>query len=230
MTYPTNADVYKESLQSARHLSALRFAILTVFMTATGALVNTYYSNIIGLSRLWILFAGLWLAIVFVIIEIVLSFTMSRHNKTAKNKAGDSHKDSFIHRHPIALWAIRIAIPSIHIFVAIFWVYLYQLNLSEHSTVGEWEDSSCKMKLSIFKDNTATYHYAGLNHESCEWSEKDSRLIILKCSINKPHDQTLTFKSTSSNVGYLDGISPGLSDDGFNMNRTLQKNACSAKP
>ena len=124
MSVPTNADVYKEALQSARHLSALRFAILTVFMTATGALVNAYFSGVSSLPSAWVLFGGLWLAIVFLVIEIVLSFTMACHNKTAKIKAGDSHNDAFSHRHSIALWAIRIALPSIHVFVAIFWIYL----------------------------------------------------------------------------------------------------------
>ena len=96
-----------------------------------------------------------------------------------------------------------------------------------HSTVGQWEDSSCKMKLSVFKDNTAIYHYAGLGNEACEWSEKDSRLIVLMCSISRQHDQTLTFKSISGDTGFLDGIYRGLSEDGFDMHRATPNDVCS---
>ena len=132
MTDPTNADVYKESLQTARNLSALRFVILTVFMTATGALVNAYFSKEPEFPHAWILFAGCWLAAVFLVIEIVLSFTMARLNKTASIKAGESHTDAFSHRNPIALWTIRIAMPSIYVLVAIFWIYLLLVNCEIH--------------------------------------------------------------------------------------------------
>ena len=121
----TDADVYKAALDHARQLSTLRFAILTVFMTASGALFGAYFAKDSTFPAIPIIFAGFWLAVVFLACEIALSFTMARQNKVAQEKALGLHPNAFRHRHWFALWAIRILVPSIHIIVAGYWSYLY---------------------------------------------------------------------------------------------------------
>lgn len=124
MSEPTDADIYKESLQSARQLSTLRFAILTVFMTATGALLGAYYSQGNIYPRGPVALGGLWLSVVFLAIELVLSFNMACLNAAAKKRIQSGQEDSFAHRKPWILWSVRILIPSIHVFIAMYWLSL----------------------------------------------------------------------------------------------------------
>lgn len=121
MAKVTNADVYKAALEHVRQLSVLRFAILTVFMTASGALFNAYYTPARGIPLGPTAFLGFWLALVFLVCEITLSFTMSRQNKVAREMAGQTYKTKFTHRHWLLLWPVRVLLPSIHLFIGIFW-------------------------------------------------------------------------------------------------------------
>ncbi len=127
MSTVTDSDVYKAALDHSRQLSALRFAILTVFMTATGALFNAYFTPTVHYPLRVVSFAGFWLAIVFLVCEIVLSFTMAKQNSVAEAKAGEKYKDAFLHRRWLALWSIRLAIPSVYVLSGAYWFYLFFL-------------------------------------------------------------------------------------------------------
>ena len=52
--------------------------------------------------------------------------------------------------------------------------------LKPHATVGDWEDTDCSKKLTIFKDKTAI-HESALGKDLCVWSPKSDSLIVLKC-------------------------------------------------
>src|SRR6266705_2904953 len=93
-----DADIYKSSLDHARQLSTLRFAILTVFMTVSGALFVAYFSQNIPYPLISVAVAGLWLAVVFLGCEIALSFTMARQNSVAKEMLGEARQNIFRHR------------------------------------------------------------------------------------------------------------------------------------
>lgn len=118
----SDSDIFKASLDHARQLSALRFAILTVFMTANAALFNAYFTTSINYPPTLVAFAGFWLAIVFLGCEIALSFTMAAENSVAREKAGAHHRNAFRHRNWLALWTIRLLIPSIYILSIVYWL------------------------------------------------------------------------------------------------------------
>lgn len=121
MSNVTDVDVFKAALDHARQLSALRFAILTVFMTAMGALGAAYFSTLVHYPSRAVAIAGTWLSVVFLGCEISLSFTMAKQHAVAMTMAGTAYKDHFRRRHPIALWAIRLLIPTVHVFAGLYW-------------------------------------------------------------------------------------------------------------
>ena len=87
-------------------------------MTASAVLFRAYFSP--EYSDAPVQYAGLWLSFVFLVCEIVLSYTMARQHKVAREIAGEDRK-IFQHRHWLALWSIRVLIPSIYILVGIYW-------------------------------------------------------------------------------------------------------------
>jgi hypothetical protein len=93
-------------------------------MTASGALFTAYFLSHANYPTAVIGFAGLWLSFVFVVCEVVLSFTMACQNKVAREKVGNSHKEAFKHRHWLALWSIRILMPSVYVIVGAYWAFL----------------------------------------------------------------------------------------------------------
>lgn len=125
-------DLYKSALDHARQLSTLRFAILTVFITSNAALFSAYYTTVSSTSSamkypsLPICVAGCWLAVVFLICEISLSFTMACQNNVAKKIIQNNPFNEllFKHRTRTALWSIRILIPSIYVGSEAYWIFI----------------------------------------------------------------------------------------------------------
>jgi hypothetical protein len=123
----TDIDIFKAALDHVRQLSTLRFAILTVFMTATGALFSAYFLSLpdnhsVHYPLAGVALAGLWLSITFAVFEINLSFTMACQHNVARTKANDP--SSFPHRRKLALWSVRLLTLSIYVAVASCWVVL----------------------------------------------------------------------------------------------------------
>jgi hypothetical protein len=122
MATVTEIDIYKAALDHSRQLSTLRFAILTVFMTVNGALFTAYYSTTVRYPLGLIAFAGFWLALVFLTCELALSFTMAMQNAVAREQVDETLRQKvFRHRHPVALWSIRLALPSIYLLAGAYW-------------------------------------------------------------------------------------------------------------
>lgn len=76
--------------------------------------------------------------------------------------------------------------------------------LKPHTTVGDWADTDCSEKLTIFKDKTAI-HEAAWGKDLCVWSPKSDSLIVLKCRNETfSRDLVYTFDSATGKAGTLD--------------------------
>lgn len=117
------ASKYQETMALIRHYSALRFAMLTVFTVITGGLLSAAHSpelhiqeSIFGIHV--IRFAGIWIALVFLIFEIALNVYLSG----LWSEAG--HKQSS-YRRACLTWTVRLAASSIPIMAYIYWGFIF---------------------------------------------------------------------------------------------------------
>jgi hypothetical protein len=113
---------YTEALLSFRHYSNLRFAIFSVFIAITAALVSVLFgkdpiaSPRIATALTWI---GLWSAIVFLWIEITLDGYVTAFG----DKALSINRDSHLAGRPVARrMLIPFATASLHFAVILFWI------------------------------------------------------------------------------------------------------------
>lgn len=120
---PTVADVFKELLQNARTGSVLRFTMLTVFLTVTGALVTAYSAAQPYFQVSVVALAGLLLSAAFLTLEIVLSYNLASLNEKARALAHPLHGDIFPHRHWLPLWSVRILAVSLISSIGLFWTF-----------------------------------------------------------------------------------------------------------
>jgi hypothetical protein len=119
----TKSDIYSELRSDIRHFGNLRFAMLTVYMTATASLVIAYYyqSDKVEIPRTFIVYGGFWLTVVFGALEAFLSFYLHSLNKAVKVILGNSYPYLSAHRKPYVLWGIRFLFISIYLFLGYFW-------------------------------------------------------------------------------------------------------------
>lgn len=76
--------------------------------------------------------------------------------------------------------------------------------LKPHATVGDWEDTDCSERLTIFRDKTAI-HESALGKDLCVWSPKSDSLIVLKCRNEAfSRDLVYTFDSATGKAGNFD--------------------------
>ena len=113
---------YSEALLSLRHYSNLRFAIFSVFIAITAALVSVLFgkdampASGASLALKWI---GLWVAFVFLWIEVTLDGYVSAFGE----KALSIHRDSHLAGRPVARrMLIPYATASLHFVVILFWI------------------------------------------------------------------------------------------------------------
>jgi hypothetical protein len=113
---------YTEALLSFRHYSNLRFAIFSVFIAITAALVSVLFGKDAiapGKVATALICIGLWAAIVFLWIEITLDgYVTAFGDKALKINPG-----SHLAGRPIARrMLIPFATASLHFAVVLFWI------------------------------------------------------------------------------------------------------------
>lgn len=118
----TQQDVYREIMQSVRHYSVLRFTMIPIFLTASGAFITAYGANEPLISPRLIALAGIQLSIIFVLFEIALSANLALLWRAAAALVGKRFKPAFAHRIGILLWPVRIAVPSVYVVGLILWI------------------------------------------------------------------------------------------------------------
>lgn len=105
---------------------------------------------------------------------------------------------------------------------------------SPHPAVGIWEGSGLKdkalVKLSVFNDNTAIYEF-GIGKDSCDWSDKSNKLIVLKCDVfGGKANLVITFTvEGSAGEGYLEHGDSVTRMVLVNDNEPINKGANSSK-
>lgn len=117
---------YAETMSTIRHYSALRFAMLTIFMAVTGALASALLDEEIQKQFRYEVarWAGFWVAVCFLVFELALNGYLSKLWDRADALIGTS-SDGFR-----PLWKRRfvgIAAGSISAGVGLFWVVLPSL-------------------------------------------------------------------------------------------------------
>ncbi|MFV0662073.1 hypothetical protein [Denitromonas sp.] len=116
---PNDTAVFQELMSHARTGSTLRFSMLTVFLTATAALLAGFASQ--SYPRGLIAAGGLALSVAFLVLEIVLSLNLAALNETARKLARPRHGDIMSHRRPGVLWAVRITLVLLFLSIIGFW-------------------------------------------------------------------------------------------------------------
>ena len=116
---PNDTTVFQELMSHARTGSPLRFSMLTVFLTATAALLAGFASQ--SYPRGLIAAGGLALSVAFLVLEIVLSLNLAALNETARRLARPRHGDIMSHRRPGVLWAVRITLVLLFLSIIGFW-------------------------------------------------------------------------------------------------------------
>jgi hypothetical protein len=113
---------YTEALLSLRHYSSLRFAIFSVFIAITAALVSVLFGkDAIDAPRVRTALQalGLWTAFVFLWIEITLDGYVTAFGEKALAICPDSH----LAGRPVARrMLIPFATASLHVAVILFWI------------------------------------------------------------------------------------------------------------
>ncbi len=117
---PSGETVFQELMAHARTGSTLRFTMLTVYLTATAALLTGFGSSEAEARRL-IAAGGLALTAVFLTLEVVLSFNLAALNETARRLARPRHGDIMAHRRALPLWTVRIVLVLLFLALAGFW-------------------------------------------------------------------------------------------------------------
>jgi uncharacterized BrkB/YihY/UPF0761 family membrane protein len=114
-----------ERLASVRHYSALRFAILTVFLAATGGLVQAWMNRQdLQLSSDWFIpVAGMVVAVVFGLVQGRISVVIC-DLETRLGKLGDDNLAP-IQSHTLWSWIIGIAMCLLNALVFLCWIYLW---------------------------------------------------------------------------------------------------------
>ncbi|KAA3654334.1 MAG: hypothetical protein DWQ11_04920 [Proteobacteria bacterium] len=116
---PNDTTVFQELMSHARTGSTLRFSMLTVFLTATAALLAGFASQ--SYPRGLIAAGGLALSVAFLVLEMVLSLNLAALNETARKLARARHGDIMTHRRPGVLWAVRITLVLLFLSIIGFW-------------------------------------------------------------------------------------------------------------
>jgi hypothetical protein len=141
-----SADVVKETLNSIRQTSTLRFAALAVFMGAFGALASSLL-NALHADALktpdaqvlpapldwfhWLVGAGLLLAGVGAVFEFVLARNLKCWWEALQKSAPkDAWSTIFAPRSTGTLWAARIALFLPYPCMLAFWLYLLTKNMT----------------------------------------------------------------------------------------------------
>jgi hypothetical protein len=123
-----SADVkYTEAMNAIRHYSALRFAMLTIFIAITGGLVSTYTgdanSKLATLFRIDVLrWAGLWVSFAFLAFEIALNRYITRFWMVADNCPGAPVSDGMRPRWLRVM--VASAARSLSFGTLVFWIFL----------------------------------------------------------------------------------------------------------
>jgi hypothetical protein len=122
----SKSDIYSELKSDLRHFGNLRFAMLTVYMTATASLLLAYYyvpsSNKITIPKHFIVYGGLWVTFAFGFLEAFLNHYLHSLNKSVKLILGSEYPYLHTHRKWYVLWPIRLMFISLYIFMFVFWL------------------------------------------------------------------------------------------------------------
>jgi len=123
----SKADVYGEIMQSTRHYSSLRFVMMPVYITVTGALAVAAHTVQFAAGtapiKAWFWAAGLLTSVVFLLFEIALSYNLSCLWRAAAALAGDVVPGAFAHRRAGLLWAVRVTWIAIYLGGVAFWLF-----------------------------------------------------------------------------------------------------------
>ena len=123
----TERDKFLEILSNIRHYSALRFAMLTVFVAMNGALFTQFFNcefasnnpDAITLFKI----GGSILALIFFTFERALDHNLAHYWDTIKAYVGKD--DGLI---SYRSWTYRISVPiathGIYVLAFVFWVYV----------------------------------------------------------------------------------------------------------
>lgn len=119
------SDKYSEAMASIRHYSNLRFAILTVFVAITGALVKHATSSECRIASTLcemdtIRVIGIWVAVAFLIFEVALNYYVWGYSIMAKKA-----EKSTWQRHWVVARLVEIASISLPLGVLYLWVFVF---------------------------------------------------------------------------------------------------------
>jgi hypothetical protein len=73
LTPPSQADVYKEMMQSVRYHGSIRYILFPLYITLTGVLVGTFYKDEYHIPHQLLLWAGLGSSVAWLFFEFSLS-------------------------------------------------------------------------------------------------------------------------------------------------------------
>ena len=113
---------YSEAMASVRHYSNLRFAIMTVFVAITGALLNHIASSECVeaddfCGRNTVRAIGIWVAVVFLVFECALNYYIWGYSKMAADEETESWS-----RHPFVARLVELASVSVPLGVLYIWL------------------------------------------------------------------------------------------------------------
>ena len=114
---------YQEVMANIRHYSNLRFAMLTVFVAITGALLGVSYSDAITIETTVfsiniIKFAGIWVSLVFFIFEVALNIYLA-------GMWGEIGNTTASYRSSCLKWSVRIAATSLSVLSFFYWLMVH---------------------------------------------------------------------------------------------------------
>jgi len=125
MSHDNQSIAFQECMAHARHYSALRFALLTVFLSATGALAVGHFDLSVKLSSCIIsvscAVAGALFSFVFAAFEVMLNKAHTDANLVAAQFApADSY---FKSGYRLTQWGpVTVTMMLLYLLVAAFWI------------------------------------------------------------------------------------------------------------
>jgi hypothetical protein len=140
-TSSSSNEAIKETLNNIRQISNVRFVALPVFLTAFATMANYYTSDKLPWRKMPVVaWAGLWLAIVGVVFEIVLSYNLKCWwNALKKDSLVSSPSWKMIVVHRSKDWILQITrftLFSPYVAMFCYWIYNLSLNWNWVITIG----------------------------------------------------------------------------------------------
>ena len=131
---PSQADVYKEMMQSIRQYATIRYILFPLYLTLTAVLVGAYFKDEYKIPLHLLLWAGLASSVVWWVFEYALSESLRAtwnevekiigKDKVFAAEAGDKGVNPLAHRAERIIYPPRFAFYFVYGVTASFWACL----------------------------------------------------------------------------------------------------------